>query len=112
VYNLCTRISDKYGIDAASEIAEFELANVDAVKEYITNSGADCDFVMTRAVDVQFSSEHNESLRKRYNGFVEAGVTATQTAFYLDGEQAELVCHPAMALRQAAQSVDALSNRN
>jgi hypothetical protein len=47
---------------------------------------------MTRAVDVQLSEDHNVALKKRVDEFAAKGVEATKSAFYHDGEQAELVC--------------------
>ncbi|KAF4971635.1 hypothetical protein FZEAL_9795 [Fusarium zealandicum] len=89
VYNLCSGISEKHGVEAAAEIADFELANVEAVKNYVVKTGADCDFIMTQAVDVQLSESHNTSLKARYDKFVDAGAKAPQTAFYIHGKDAE-----------------------
>ncbi|GKU09364.1 unnamed protein product, partial [Fusarium langsethiae] len=61
VYNLCSGMAEKHGVDAAAEIAEFELANLEAVKDYIIDNNVDCDFMMTQAVDVQLSEEHNSA---------------------------------------------------
>jgi len=46
-------MASKHGVAAAAEIAEFELANVEAVKDYIQGQSVDCDFMMTQAVDVE-----------------------------------------------------------
>ncbi|KAM5380873.1 hypothetical protein ACJZ2D_003397 [Fusarium nematophilum] len=91
VYNLCSSVSEKHGIEAAAEIADFELANAEAVKDYVLNNGVDCDFVITQAVDVQLSEGQNAALKDGYDKFVDAGVKATRTAFYLHGKDAEMV---------------------
>ncbi|OBS17642.1 hypothetical protein FPOA_09378 [Fusarium poae] len=91
VYNLCSRMAEEHGIDAAAEIAEFELANLEAVKDYVVENNVDCDFMMTQAVDVQLSEEHNSSLKRGFDNLVSAGVSATKRAFYIDGKYAEMV---------------------
>ncbi|EXL65945.1 hypothetical protein FOPG_17859 [Fusarium oxysporum f. sp. conglutinans race 2 54008] len=91
VYNLCSRMDSKHGIDAGAEIAEFELANVEAVKNYVLDNKVDCDLMITRAVDVQLSEEHNVLLKAGYDRLIKAGVSATKNAFYVDGKYAETV---------------------
>lgn len=46
-------MASKHGVDAGAEIAEFELANVDAVKNYVLENNVDCDLMITNAVDFQ-----------------------------------------------------------
>ncbi|RGP60777.1 hypothetical protein FSPOR_10458 [Fusarium sporotrichioides] len=84
-------MAEKHGVDAAAEIAEFELANLEAVKDYIIDNNVDCDFMMTQAVDVQLSEEHNSALKKGYDNLISAGLSATKKAFYIDGKYAEMV---------------------
>ncbi|KAF9776929.1 hypothetical protein IL306_004819, partial [Fusarium sp. DS 682] len=91
VYNLCSSMASKHGIDAAAEIAEFELANVEAVKNYVLENNVDCDFVLTQAVDVQLSEEHNTAIKAGYDKLINAGVNATKRAFYIDGKYAEMI---------------------
>ncbi|KAF5603832.1 gamma-glutamylputrescine oxidoreductase [Fusarium subglutinans] len=91
VYNLCSHMALKHGIDAGAEIAEFELANFEAVKSYVLDNNVDCDFMITQAVDVQLSEEHNALLKGGYGKLVNAGVSATKQAFYVDDKYAETV---------------------
>lgn len=92
VYNLCSSMASKHGVDKAAEIAEFEIANLEAVKNYILDNNVDCDFMMTQAVDVQLSEEHNLTLKSGFDNLLNAGVSATKRAFYIDGKYAEKVC--------------------
>lgn len=91
VYNMTSHIAAKYGIDAAAEVAEFELANVKEVEEFVRNSGADCDFYLTRAMDVQLSEKHNALLKANYDRLINAGVEVTKSAFYIHDKAAEMV---------------------
>lgn len=89
---MASYLASKHGIDAATEVADFELDNVRAVEEYVRNSGADCDFFLTRAVDVQLSESHNTSLKAGYDRLIDASVESTKSVFYLHGKDAEMVC--------------------
>jgi hypothetical protein len=91
VYNLCSRMASNYGIQAGAEIAEFELANVEAVKNFILDNNVDCDLMITQAVDVQLSEDHNATLKAGYDKLVNAGVSVTKRAFYVDSKYAETV---------------------
>lgn len=91
MYNLCSSLAERYGVKAASEIAEFEQANVNAVRTYVRDAGVDCDFVLTRAIDVQISKGHNTALKKRYDSFIAAGGKIAKEATYVDGKDAETV---------------------
>jgi hypothetical protein len=91
VYNLCGSMAKKHGIEAAAEIAEFELANMEAVKNYVQENNVDCDLILTQAVDVQLSQDHDTILKTGYDKLRNAGVSATRKAFYIDGKYAEQV---------------------
>ncbi|KAF5671680.1 oxidoreductase [Fusarium heterosporum] len=91
VYNLSGSMAARYGVDAAAEIAEFELANLEVVKDYVQDNNVDCDLILTQAVDVQLSEEHNRALKTGYDKLIDAGVAATKKAFYLDGKYAEKI---------------------
>lgn len=92
LYNVPSSAAQKHGIRAGVEIAEFELANLEAVREYVQEEGVDCDFQMTQAVDVQLDEAQNEALKRRYDEFVAKGGKVARRAFYTHGEKAEMVC--------------------
>ncbi|KAH8673197.1 FAD dependent oxidoreductase [Ilyonectria robusta] len=88
-YYSISRLATEYGIDAAAEVANFESANVDAVTEFIRENKVDCDFILTRATDVQFSVEHQEKVRAGYERLLAAGVKATNGAYCAEDRYAE-----------------------
>lgn len=47
-----------YGANAAAEVANFEATNVYAVKELVEAEKLDCDFHLTRAIDVYLDADH------------------------------------------------------
>ncbi|KAH7068356.1 FAD dependent oxidoreductase [Paraphoma chrysanthemicola] len=56
-FNVSKYIS-MFGAGAAAEVAAFEAANVLAVKELVETEELDCDFHLTRAVDVYLDAQH------------------------------------------------------
>lgn len=73
----------------AAEVAAFEADHVDALKELIESEDIDCDFVVTRTIDVHFNSRHCAELKAGYDKLLRAKVPATQKAFYVDERAAE-----------------------
>jgi alkyl hydroperoxide reductase subunit AhpC len=51
----------------------------------------DCDLILTQAVDVQLSQDHDTILKTGYDKLRNAGVSATRKAFYIDEKYAEQV---------------------
>ncbi|KAJ4245538.1 hypothetical protein NW762_014047 [Fusarium torreyae] len=90
-YNAIAGYASEHGIEAAAEVAAFETANVKAVTEYVQRNRIDCDFVLTRAVDVQFSSDHQRRLKNGYDKLVGAGVEVTKDTFSVPDEGAEMM---------------------
>ncbi|KAF5971784.1 general amino acid permease [Fusarium coicis] len=90
-YNAISGYASDYGIEAAAEFASFEAANVKAVTGYIQQNKVDCDFVLTRAVDVQLSTGHQRRIKEGYDMLIAAGLETTKDTFSVDGENAEMM---------------------
>ncbi|KAL1297502.1 hypothetical protein AAFC00_005021 [Neodothiora populina] len=88
-YNHVASIAAEYGYEAAAEVANFEASHVPALKAFIEKEEIDCDFVVTRAIDVQLSSAHRERLKAGYEKLLHAGVEATKNVFYASESTAE-----------------------
>ena len=58
---------DRAGDRAGAEIAEFEIKNLIAVKKVIEQEKIDCDFTLTRSIDVWCNAEAAEKARIRAN---------------------------------------------
>lgn len=88
-------LTSRHGIDVATEVAEFEYANLQAVADYVKESKVDCDFQLTRAVEVQLSEKLNTAMKKSYDRLVEAGSKLTkENVFYINSRDAEMVRCP------------------
>ncbi|CAJ0550004.1 Ff.00g099340.m01.CDS01 [Fusarium sp. VM40] len=90
-YNAISRLAKEYGVEAAAEVANFETANVEAVAEFVRQNDIDCDFIMTRAVDVQFQTEHHAKLVEGYRSLLDHGVEATKQTYAVPSRIAENV---------------------
>ncbi|KAK2674315.1 hypothetical protein RAB80_009299 [Fusarium oxysporum f. sp. vasinfectum] len=90
-YNAISGYAFEYGIEAAAEVASFEAANVKAVTEYIQQNKVDCDFVLTRAVDVQLSTGHQLRIKEGYDKLIAAGLEPTKDTFSVEGNDAEMM---------------------
>ena len=87
LYNRPDSIAAEFGVEAATEAAAFEAEHVDAIKELVEQENIDCDFVVTRAVDVQFKESIRDKLKTGYDRLVESGVSATKgVSFSVDGK--------------------------
>lgn len=90
-YFHASEIAAQYGPAAGAEVADFEVANLKAAKEYIEGEGVDCDFVMTRAYDVHFSSTQDARIKARLRQLKAVGVAATQDVSEVGKGHAEIV---------------------
>ncbi|KAF4337998.1 hypothetical protein FBEOM_8097 [Fusarium beomiforme] len=90
-YNAIAGYASEHGMEAAAEVASFEAANVKAVTEYIRQNNVDCDFVLTRAVDVQLSAPHQRRIKEGYDKLVAAGLEPTKDTYSVEGKDAEMM---------------------
>lgn len=90
-YHAIARYAEIYGLQAATEVADFERANVEAVTKYVTEEKVDCDFVLTRAIDVQLSDSLSDRIKREYKSLVDAGLTTAKETFAIPDKHAERV---------------------
>ncbi|KIW18010.1 hypothetical protein PV08_02297 [Exophiala spinifera] len=57
---------DRYGVELASEIAEFEIANMWAIKKVIEDEQIDCDLTLQRSIDVWCNEEAADNAIRTY----------------------------------------------
>ncbi|KAL4875733.1 FAD dependent oxidoreductase [Aspergillus karnatakaensis] len=88
-YNRVATLAEEYGIDAATEVAEFEAKHVDAIRNIVEKEKIDCDLSVTEAVDVQTDDLHARSLKEKYDRMVASGCEPTKRTRYIGAEEAE-----------------------
>lgn len=93
VYYNILKYTEKYGMADAAAFARFEAANVLAVKELVELERIDCDFVLTRALDVYLDEEHARSTHATYQELRRIGVADLGDIHYTEGLNAEAVSY-------------------
>ncbi|GME71392.1 unnamed protein product [Ambrosiozyma monospora] len=82
--------NSRYGAKGSADIANFEFKNLQAVKELIETNQIDCDFVLSRAFNVEVTKSGAESAKKNYEMFLKNPyMTMKHDLFWVDGKQAE-----------------------
>ncbi|KAJ0385340.1 hypothetical protein COL922a_006575 [Colletotrichum nupharicola] len=77
------------GADEAAKLAAFEASNVYAVKELVESEGLDCDFHLTRAVDVYLDPEHAKQTEAAYRELLKAGKVNLKDVAFTPEQDAE-----------------------
>lgn len=90
-FNRPASLIEEFGVEAAAEAAAFEAEHVDVIKELVERENIDCDYVVTRAVDVQFKESIRDKLKAGYDQLIDSGVATTKGVFFTAGEKAEAV---------------------
>lgn len=91
MYNFVGTVAEKYGIDAAIELAAFETEQLAAVEELVERENIACDLQVSQAHDVQLDEKHDIKLKRAYDALIAAGSAPTKTAVHTSGEEAERV---------------------
>ena len=85
------RTAKIHGTDAAAELAKFEAAHVYAVKDLVEREGLDCDFNVTRALDVFLDPKHAKQTEEAYRELVKANVVDLHDIAFTPKKDAERV---------------------
>lgn len=93
VYYNILKYTEKYGATNAAAFARFEAANVLAVKELVEREKIDCDFVLTRGLDVYLDEAHARSTYTTYQELQRIGVADLGDIHYIEGPNAEAVSY-------------------
>lgn len=76
-------------MDAGTEIAEFELSHLQAIKKLLVEEGIDCDYNITRNMNVYLNDEDAEKGRKTYEALVALGLSFTDDLQFTSKKNAE-----------------------
>lgn len=83
------KYTQKYGAEQAASFARFEARNVLAVNELVAREKIDCDFVLTRTLDVYLDQEHSRATKEAFDELSRIGIADLADIQYTDGETAE-----------------------
>ncbi|KAH6663952.1 FAD dependent oxidoreductase-domain-containing protein [Plectosphaerella plurivora] len=86
---------DKYikmfGVDKAAKLVAFEAAHPHAVKKLVESEGIDCDFQLTRAVDVHLDPEHAQQTEAAYRELLKGGMVDLTDVAFIPKKDAERI---------------------
>ncbi|ETS73732.1 hypothetical protein PFICI_14678 [Pestalotiopsis fici W106-1] len=85
------KYTQMYGAEAAAELAAFEASHVYAVKDLVERENLDCDFHLTRAVDVYLDPAHARDTEAAYRKLVRDGVVDMRDVAFTPRKDAERV---------------------
>lgn len=91
VYYNILKYSKVYGSAQAAAFAKFEAKNVLAVKQLVEDENIDCDFVLSRALDVYLNDAHARETKEAYRELVRLGAADVADIHYTEGRNAEKV---------------------
>lgn len=103
---------DRAGDRAGAEIAEFEIANLRALKKVIEQENIDCDFTLARSVDVWCNEESATKAKAVYDRVVAAGFEYMEDAVFYTGDQVEGVSDLYHLCGTTESSIDMTSTRS
>ncbi|KAG0646817.1 Gamma-glutamylputrescine oxidoreductase [Hyphodiscus hymeniophilus] len=89
LHNRPASIASEFGIDAAAEAAAFEAEHVGMIKEVVEKEKIDCDFVVTRVVDVPLNESVGIKLKAGYEQLVKSAAAPFKDVSYTDYDKAE-----------------------
>ncbi len=91
IYFNMSEYIEKYGLEAAAEISNHEVAHIQAIKRLVEKEHIDCDFTLTRTFDVFLDQAFADKSKHAYDDMVEKGVTSIQDAHFTPAKYAERV---------------------
>ncbi|USW55838.1 Putative FAD dependent oxidoreductase, FAD/NAD(P)-binding domain superfamily [Septoria linicola] len=91
LYGHIPKYIERNGLEAAVELAEFEIAHVPAIKEFVEEEGIDCDFVLARSVDVWSNQEAADAAQKVYEQMSSRSLPYMRDVFFKHGPEAETI---------------------
>jgi hypothetical protein len=81
----------RYGVEAATEVGNFEVAHIQAFKKLISEENIDCDLVITRSMNVYLNADEANQARETYESLATQGLAFTDDIQYTSGKLAEAV---------------------
>ncbi|PWY85786.1 FAD dependent oxidoreductase superfamily [Aspergillus sclerotioniger CBS 115572] len=79
----------RYGLDAGVEIADFEYAHIQALKDLLREENIDCDLNITRNMNAYLDDVSAENARKAYEMLLARGVELAKDLHYTSQRDAE-----------------------
>ncbi|KAF9251507.1 hypothetical protein DTO013E5_4065 [Penicillium roqueforti] len=89
MYTPMARLIDRAGVERALEVTEFEIAHIHAIKSLVEKEKIDCDFTLTRSIDVWTNEETARKAEQMYDALVSRDLNYMKDVFFVSGKNAE-----------------------
>ncbi|RDW77707.1 FAD dependent oxidoreductase superfamily-like protein [Coleophoma cylindrospora] len=83
---------ERGGVQAGAEIAEFEIAHVKAIKRIVEAEKIDCDFTLSRTIDVWCNEESAKKAKAVYDQMLENNFEYMDDVIFYTGKEVEGIC--------------------
>jgi hypothetical protein len=93
LFNRIPRYIERHGVEAGVEVANFEISHIKAYKDLFEQEGIDCDFIITRNMNVYISDDTAAQAKKIYEELASLGLSYVDDIHYTSGKLAEGVRH-------------------
>ena len=91
IYGHIPTYIERSGLEAGLEIAEFEYAHIQALKDLLREENIDCDLNITRNMNVYLDEESAEKAKLAYEMLQARGVKLAEDLHYTGKRDAEVV---------------------
>lgn len=81
----------RHGLDAARELALFEVSHIKAIKDVIEREQIDCDLVMTRNMNIWQDADRGNRVRKIIEDLKAQGLEILDDIVFLPEDDIESV---------------------
>ncbi|PYI08216.1 FAD dependent oxidoreductase [Aspergillus sclerotiicarbonarius CBS 121057] len=89
VFNRIGNLANEYGLEAAAEVATFEMDHISAIEELVEKEKIDCDLEVNRVCEVQYDKNQFAKVKAGYDFLVSKGVETIKDVGYTPPELAE-----------------------
>lgn len=89
LYGLIPTYIERHGIEAGAEVARFELAHMNAIKDVVAKENIDCDLNITRNMNVYLDEEGAVEAKKTFDALVAKGLSFVDDIHYTSEKNAE-----------------------
>ncbi|KAI5460188.1 FAD dependent oxidoreductase [Mariannaea sp. PMI_226] len=90
-YSDIPKFAKLFGIKAAAHLADFEASHVFAVKDLVEKEGLECDFHITRALDVYLDPAHAKKVETTYKEIAKSGTVNLADVAFTPKQHAERI---------------------
>lgn len=82
---------ERYGLEMAAQISNFEISHIQVFKDLVEKEKIDCDFILTRSMDVFLNEEHALKSKAAYDLLVKSGLASLKDVQFIPPKNAEIV---------------------